>query len=149
MNEQGDAEFFGLGPDRMKFWVGKFDAVHDAADRCTLQALLLHRGFKLLDREIRRLQREGSEGCEPIGLGGAEFGQFLVLDLNNLPSEIALAVIPEGIDRQHFHVDGLRIHGSEPLVDLDKRLLGAIDRRQLVPGGVGAEQGAGFAEMAV
>src|SRR4051794_5059803 len=68
MNEQGHAEFLGLGPDWMEFRVGEFDAVYHAADCCPLQSLLLHRGLKFLHREIGSLQGKRGEGCEPFGL---------------------------------------------------------------------------------
>ena len=41
------------------------------------------------------------------------------------------------------------VHRGEPLVDLDEGFLGAVDRRNLHLRRIGAEQGAGFAEMAV
>ena len=63
--------------------------------------------------------------------------------------EIALAVVPERIDRQHLHVDGLRVHRGEPLVELDEGLVRALDRADLKLGAVVAEQRAGFAEMAM
>jgi hypothetical protein len=63
--------------------------------------------------------------------------------------EIALAAVPERIDRQHLEVDGLRVHGGEPLVDLDEGLGRAVDRWKLHCGGISAKQGAGFAEVAM
>ncbi len=68
MDEQGHAEFLRLGPNRMEFRVGEVDAAHRAADRGSLQALLLDRGLKLLHGEIRRLQGKRSEGGETIRL---------------------------------------------------------------------------------
>src|SRR6476469_8661378 len=58
MDEQHRAELFGLGPDGMKFWVGKILSQHAAADRSPAQALLLDRGLKLLHRQVRILQRQ-------------------------------------------------------------------------------------------
>jgi hypothetical protein len=43
----------------------------------------------------------------------------------------------------------LGIHGGEPLVNFDEGLFRAVDRRKLGCGGIGAEQRAGFAEVAV
>ena len=125
------------------------DAGDHAADRGALQALLLHRGLELLHREVGRLQGERGEGGEAVGLGGAELGQLLVLQLDDLARELAVAAVPEGVDRQHFHVDGLRVHRLQPLVDLDEGLGGAVDRRQLHRGAVGAQQRAGLAEVAM
>ena len=149
MDEQGHAELLRLGPHRMEFRVGEFDAVHHAADRGPLQALLLHRGLEFLHGEIGRLQSERGEGGEAVRLGGAELRQLFVLDLHDLGGKVALAVVPEGIDRQHLEVDRLRVHGGEPLVDLDERLGRVVDRRKLGRGGIGAEQCAGFAEVAM
>ena len=68
MDEQGHAELFGLGPDRMEFRIGELHAVDHAADRGALQALLLHRGLEFLHGEIGRLQGERGEAREAVGL---------------------------------------------------------------------------------
>src|SRR4029077_8810593 len=95
------------------------------------------------------LRGNRGEACEPIRLCGAEFGQLFVLDLDDLSGEITLAVVPEGIDRQHLHVDCLRRHCGEPLVDLDEGFFCAVDRWKLEFRSIGAEQRAGLAEVAV
>ena len=107
MDEQRHAQFLGLGPHRMELGVGEFHAGDRAADRGALQPLLLHRGLELLHGEVGRLQGERGEGGEAVGLGSAELGQLLVLQLDDLPGELAVAAVPEGVDRQHLHVDGL------------------------------------------
>src|SRR6476469_3545727 len=56
MDEENGADFFGLGPDRMEFGIGKILSQHGAADGGAAQALLLDRGLKLLHRELRKLQ---------------------------------------------------------------------------------------------
>ena len=84
MDEQGHAEFFRLGPDRMEFRIGKRHAVDIAADRRALQPLPLHRGLQLLHREIRRLQGQRGKAGKPVRLRGAEGGEFFVLDLDDL-----------------------------------------------------------------
>ena len=149
MDEQRHAELLGLGPHRMELGVGEFHAGDHAADRGALQPLLLHRGLELLHGEVGRLQGERGEGGEAVGLGGAELGQLLVLHLDDLAGEVAVAAVPEGIDRQHLHVDRLRVHGLQPLVDLDEGLGRAVDRRQLDRGGVGTQQRTGLAEVAM
>jgi hypothetical protein len=102
------------------------------------------------------LQGERGKGREPVGHGGAQFGQLFVLQLHDLAGEIALAAVPEWIDRQHFHVDRLRVHGGEPLVDLEISRGGDIGGRASVDkhgrglgGGRAGEQCAGFAELAM
>ena len=84
MDEQDRAELFGLGPDRMEFGVGKILSQHAAADRGAAQALLLDRGLQLLHREVGKLQRQRGEGPEPIRPRCAQFGQLLVLHLDDL-----------------------------------------------------------------
>jgi hypothetical protein len=44
-----------------------------------------------------------------------------------LGSEVALGAIPERVDRQHFHIDRHCINGFEALIDIDERLIGALD----------------------
>ena len=68
-----------------------------ATDRRALQALLLDRRLELRDGEIRRLQGERGEGREPVGLAGAELGQLLVLDLDDLAGEVALLPYQKGL----------------------------------------------------
>ena len=133
----------------MKFRVGKRRAGDHAADGGALQSLLLHRRFQLLHREVGRLQGEGRKGGEAVGMGRAELGQLLVLHLDDLTGELAVAAVPEGIDRQHFHVDGLSIHRLQPLIDVDDDFIGAVDLRQNGFGAVIAEQRAGFLDQAV
>src|SRR5438270_5465035 len=61
---------------------------------------------------------------------GAEFGQFLVLNLDDLSGEVAIAAVPERIDRQYLHVDRHRVHRLQTLLDDDKMFLLALGRRQ-------------------
>ena len=130
MDEQHRAELFGLGPDRMKFWVGKILAQHAAADRRASQALLLDRGLKLLHREVGILQRQRREGARTGRAWRTELRQLLVLHLDDLRRRIAVLAIPERVDRQHFHVDRHRVHFLQALLDGDKVLGDALDRRQ-------------------
>ena len=90
-----------------------------------------------------------AKAAKRSGLDGAELGQLLVLQLDDLARELAVAAVPEGVDRQHLHVDGLAVHRLQPLVDLDEGLGRAVDRRQLDGGAVGAQQRAGLAEVAM
>jgi hypothetical protein len=148
MDEQGDAQLLGLGPHRVELRVGELDARHGAADRRPLQPLLPDRRLELLHGEGRILQGERGEGCEPVGLGGTELGQLVVLDRHDLGRQIAIAAVPERVDRQDLHVDRLGIHGLQPVVDLDEGLRRAVDRRR-EDRGLGAEQRTGFAKVAV
>ena len=146
---RGTPSSSALAQTGMEFRVGEVHAVHRAADRGALQALLLHRGFELLHGEIGRLQGKRGKGREAIRLRRAEFGELLVLHSDDLRGKIALAVVPERIDRQDLHVHGLRVHGGESLTDIEKGLFRAPDRPDLELDAVLAEQRAGFAEMAM
>jgi len=84
-----------------------------------------------------------------VRLGGAQLGELLVLDLDDLGGEIAIASVPERIDRQHLHVDRLPVHRLQPLVDLDEGFCRAPYRGKLDSSRVRAEQGAGLAEVAM
>ena len=84
MDEDQDAELLGLGPERMELRVGQLLAVDAAADADAAQAELLDAVLELLGGEVGMLQRHRREGDEAVGIGGAELGQLLVLDLDQL-----------------------------------------------------------------
>ena len=151
MNEQHGAEFLGLGPDRMEFRVGEFLAGDAAADRGAAQPLFFHRGFELLDGEIRELQRQRGEGGETVGLRRAEFGELFVLYPDDLGGEVAILAIPERVDRQHLHVDALCVHRLEALVERgrDKGLPSGLLHRRLEGRVVVAHQLFGLVEQAM
>src|SRR4051794_36203799 len=52
MNEQDGAEFFGLGPNGMKFGIGKVLAEYAAADGGAPETLFLDCGLQLLHGEV-------------------------------------------------------------------------------------------------
>jgi hypothetical protein len=79
----------------------------------------------------------------------AELGKLLVLDFHDLRREIALLVVPERIDRQDFHIHGLRIHRGEALLEIDEGFLRPVDRAGLAPAAFVAQQRAGLVEIAM
>jgi hypothetical protein len=79
----------------------------------------------------------------------AEFCQLFVLEFHDLRREIAFAVVPEGVDRQDLHVDGLRIHRGEPLTEFDKGLLRPVFRAGLKPWPLLTQERTGFVEITV
>jgi len=85
------------------------------------------------------LQRHGREGDEAIGLGGAQLGELLVLQLDDGLRDVAIRLVPERIDAQRFDVDALRIHVADALVGHD----------QIWRFGLDAHQGHGFGKRAV
>src|ERR1044071_3494129 len=99
MDEQRRAEFLSLGPYRGKFRFGKILAEHASADSRALQPLLLDGGFELLHREIGELQAERGKRREAIRVRGAELGELLVVDLDDLGGEITVLAVPGRIDR--------------------------------------------------
>ena len=52
-------------------------------------------------------------------MGGTEFRQFFILNFHDLAGQVTVLVVPEGIDREHFHIDGLTVHGIEALLNLN------------------------------
>src|SRR5229473_4419781 len=54
MDEENGAEFFGLGPYRVKSRIGEILSQHAGADGSATQALRLNRGLELLHREVRK-----------------------------------------------------------------------------------------------
>ena len=90
-----------------------------------------------------------AKAAKRSGLEAQSSASFSFCSLTIWPGELAVAAVPEGVYGQHLHVDGLPIHRLQPLVDLDEGLGRAVDRRQLHRGGVGAQQRAGLAEVAM
>ena len=148
MDEQGGTELLGPCPNRMQRRVGELDGIHPVADGGTAHTLLLHRDFQFLHRQLRVLQGQRRERREPVRLGGAEFGQFLVLNLDDLRRQIAVLVVPEGVDRQDLHVDRHGVHCLQAFLDHDEAFLRAADD-VVQHGGVPAQQRGGFVEDAM
>ena len=59
------------------------------------------------------LQRRGREGDEAVGVGRAELGQRLVLDLDQLGRGVALGAIPVRVDAERLDIDALRVHRGD------------------------------------
>ena len=115
VDEDQAAELFRLRPHGVKLRVGELEALDAAADRDAAQAELLDALFELLDRQIRVLQRHGGEGDEAIGLGRAQLRQLLVLQLDERLGDVALGLVPVGIDAERLDVDALPVHGLDAL----------------------------------
>ena len=117
VDEHQDAELFDLGPERVKLGIGELLAIDAGPDGGAAQAVLLDAVFQLFGREIGELQCDGGEGDKAGGMGGDRFGELFVLQLNDFLGEVAVGLAPERVDRQCLHVDALRIHRSEALID--------------------------------
>ncbi len=118
MQEDEHAEFLRLGPDRVEFLRRQFLAIDASPDGGAAQAERLDAVDKLLDREIRMLQRHGREGDEALLMRRAEFGELFVLNPDELRREVALGLVPERIDAERLDVDALRVHRLDAVVDL-------------------------------
>src|SRR5665213_1948606 len=148
MDEQNGAEFFGFGPHRMEFGVGKVLPQHTTANGGATQALLLDRGFELLHCKVGKLQRQRGESPKSFRPRRTEFGQFFVLNLDDLAADVAVLTVPEWIDREYLHIDRHRVHLLETLLDDDEVLGNALDRGQHLAGRI-AHQVDGFMKIAV
>ena len=115
MDENQAAQLLRLGPERVKLGIGQFLAVHAAADRRAAQSELLHRIVELLGGEVRVLQRDRGKGDEAVRLRRAQRGQLLVLQLDELTREVAVGLVPIGVDAQRLDVDALLVHGLDAL----------------------------------
>ena len=114
MNEHEHAERLGLRPEWVELRVADLLAVDAAADGRAAEPVLLHALFEQLGGKLGMLQRHRRVGDEPVGIGRARRRELLVLDLADLLREVALGLVPIGIDAQRFHVDALLVHGAQP-----------------------------------
>ena len=115
VDEDQAAEFLRLGPDRMKCRIGELAALDVAADGDPAQSERLDALFELPDGEIRVLQRDRREGDETIGLGGAQLRELFVLHLDDGLCDVALRLVPVGIDAERLDVDALLVHGADAI----------------------------------
>src|SRR5439155_47531 len=79
-------------------------AVDAAADAGAAQPVLLHAVLELLGGQIGILQRHRREGDEAVGMGGAGLAELRILDLTDLPGEIALGLVPVRVDAERLDV---------------------------------------------
>jgi hypothetical protein len=113
VDEHEDAELFGLGPERMKLGIAQLESVDAPPEAGAAQAVLLDALLELLDREVRMLQRHRREGNEPIGLGGADLRERLVLKLDELARDVPVRRVPVGVDAERLDVDALLVHRAD------------------------------------
>ncbi len=144
VHEYQDAELFGLGPDRVEFRVGQLLPGDAAADRQAAQPQSFDRVLELLDRQLRVLQCDGRKSDEAVRGGGAELGQLLVLDPDQLGRGVAVGAIPEGVDAERLDIDPLGIHLGDAVGKVRpqeaRRLQRMVDhRRRLRNDGMGVD----------
>src|SRR5436190_6509604 len=113
VDEDHHAELLGLGPERVELRIADLHAVDAAADPGAAQPVLLHALLELLGGEVGVLQRHRREGDEALGIGGARLRELLVLELDDLPGEIAVRRVPVRVDAERLDVDALLVHGPK------------------------------------
>ncbi len=104
MDEHHHAELFGLGPEGVELRIADLLPVDAAADAGAAQPVLLHTLLQLLGGEIGVLQRHGCEGDEALGVRGACLRELLVLELADLPGEVAIRLVPVRVDAERLDV---------------------------------------------
>ena len=115
MNEDQNAELLHLRPERMELRIAQLQAVDAAAQADAAQSVLLGAFLRLLDREVRMLQRHGRERDEPIRLCRADLCELLVLDLDQLLHDVSVGLVPVRIDAERLDVDALLVHRAEAI----------------------------------
>src|SRR6266851_778364 len=113
MDEDKRTELLHLRPDGMEFRIGKLPPLDAAADRHAAQAELLDAVLDLLDREVGMLERHGGEGDEAVGLRCHQLGELFVLQLDERRRDVAVRLVPVGIDAERLDVDALLVHGAQ------------------------------------
>ncbi len=129
MDEDHHAELLGLGPERVELRIADLLAVDATADPGAAQPVILHALLELLGGEVRVLQRHRREGDEALGIRGARLGELFVLDLDDLPGEIAVRRVPVRVDAERLDVDALLVHGAKPRRHLGGHVQGGWKRR--------------------
>ena len=110
MDEDENAEFFALAPERMELRIGELVARAARAHRRAAKSELLHGVFELFGGEVRKLKRDRSERDDAVGVRGAVLHEPLVVDPHDLDSRVAVGLVPIGIDADRLDVDALLVH---------------------------------------
>src|SRR4030095_11539666 len=129
MDEDQHPELLGLGPEGVELRVGDLLAVDAASDGRTTKVVLLHAVFQLGRGQIGMLQGDRREGHEAIRMRRARLRELLVLDLANVGYEVAVRLVPVGIDAEGLDVDAVRVHGREALLGRSHQQLRGSARR--------------------
>ncbi len=87
---------------------------HAAADRGAFQSLLLDRVLELLRGEVGKLQGQPAKAPNRSGRGSGQFGEMLVVQLDDLGGDVTVLAIPVWVDRQDLHIDRHGVHELEP-----------------------------------
>src|SRR6202034_773061 len=88
MQEDEDAELFGLGEEGAEFRGRQLLAIDVGADLDAAQAKLLHRALELGDGEVGRLERHGGETDKAIGMIGADLRDVLANEMRGLAAAL-------------------------------------------------------------
>ena len=71
-------------------------------------------------------------------MGGAQLGEFLILNFDELGGYLAVGRIPKGIDAQGLHIDALGVHGLQ-----------TVRQRSILAGNISVHQLRGFGHGAM
>src|SRR5205823_3192852 len=104
VDEDHHAELLGLGPERVELRIADLRAVDAPADTGAAQPVLLDALLELLGGEVGVLERHRREGDEALGVRGARLGELLVLDLDDLPRQVAVRLVPVRVDAERLDV---------------------------------------------
>src|SRR5882762_7940922 len=120
MDENQAAELLRLRPERMELGVGELLACDVCADRAAAEAKLPYALFELLGGQIRVLQGHGGKGDEALRPGCAQLSELLVLHPDERSREIALGLVPVGVDAERLDVDALLVHRADAVLPHDQ-----------------------------
>jgi hypothetical protein len=87
--------------------------------------------WSCFDGEVGMLQGDSREGDEAVRCRGAEFGQLLILYLDQLGCRVAFGAVPKGVDAERLDIDALGVHLRYAVADIGpqqpRRLQWVID----------------------
>src|SRR5579883_2790551 len=118
MHEQQRAELLAALEDRAEFGVGKIGAVDVRRDLDAAQAERPGDPLRFADRQFRRLEGDGAEPDEAVGMAGDDGGNVVVDRLRGGEAELRLGPV------EHLHrgrrdgldVDAHDVHVGEALL---------------------------------
>src|SRR5215472_10384109 len=116
VDENHHAELLGFGPKWVEFGIRQLLAVDAAADQRAAQSEVFDGIFELRGGELRVLQGNRRQAGESVRLRCANFGELLVLQLDDLVGEIGFGLGPKDrIEAERLDVDALLIHRLDAL----------------------------------
>src|SRR5262245_6912751 len=131
MHEDSNAEFLDFRPEWIELRRRRHFAGNMTGDSNAAQAQRLDSFLQLLHGKIGMLQRNGGQSHKAIWMSSAGCRQFLILDLDEPLSEIAVGPVPPGaLVAEHLHVNSTLVQVAQTRVvnDQRSRLVGNVTR---------------------